>query len=159
MSGGICLYVRSKSNRNGKGKKTERELKSIYGCRKCSKSHDLRMLTDLSGNPLWGLQDSGSSIPICSIAFCCLCFCSRIFSLGVSPLVIPLRPVTSFSPKASQLSFSSPIMASFMHRKCRDIAFWASPVYASAAPCPIIVSNEFTIACICSKYLLYLAST
>lgn len=122
-----------------------------YGWRKCSKSQALKMLTDRSGNPLCGLQASCSIIPICWNALCCLRLCSNIFSLGVSPLVKPDPPAPSFSPSTSQLCFSCAAIASFRHRKCRDIAFCASAVYGTAAPNPIMRSNEFTTICICSQ--------
>nr|GMD91490.1 Os03g0732700 [Ipomoea batatas] len=107
---------------------------SLDSCWKCSKSQARRTLTDLSGSPLWGRQASESIIPIWLSAFCCRNFWSSILSRGVSPLVSPEDPVGSFSPSTLYVSFICTIIASFMHRKCRDIAFCASVVYGAAAP-------------------------
>lgn len=122
-----------------------------YGWRKCSKSQALKILTDLSGNPRWGLHVSCSIIPIWLNDLCCLRFRSKIFSLGVSPFVIPDVIPVSLSPRTSHVCFSCAITPSLRHRKCRDMAFWASPVYGLAAPKSITASNEFTIICICSQ--------
>ena len=144
------LKIKIQEKQRGKGK--------TYGWRKCSKSQALKMLTERSGKPLCGLPASCSIIPLWWNALCCLRLCSSSLSLGVSPLVTPEVPA-SLSPNNSQLCFNWAVIVSFRHRKCLDIAFWASVVYGTADPKPITKSNEFTTVCICSQQLLYLLST
>lgn len=128
-----------------------RDIETTYGWRKCSKSQARRMLTERSGRPRWGRHASCSIIPIWCRARCCRRLCSRMRSRGVSPLVMPVLPVASFSPSISHVCFSCAATASLRHRKCLDIAFCASAVYGIAAPNPIAESNEFTTICICSQ--------
>ncbi|GJN23426.1 hypothetical protein PR202_gb11074 [Eleusine coracana subsp. coracana] len=139
-------------NEGKKNKKIKRAVVTItYGCRKCSKSHALRMLTERSGKPRCGLHASCSIMPMWWKARCCLRLWSMARSRGVSPLVMPELVPASFSPSSSHVCRSCAAMASLRHRKCRDMAFWASAVYGVAAPNPITESKKFTTICIWSQ--------
>lgn len=106
----------------------ERERNGAYGWRKCSNSQALRIETERSGRPLWGLQtccwvSRKPTLP--PPPYLCLCkLWSKCFSLSIfaSPLLV-LVPVVGdekSSPKAFPICLSWSEMAFFRHRKCLE---------------------------------------
>ena len=112
-----------KENKMNIGYNTKGE--AAYGWRKCSKSQARRMVTEFSGSPLCGLQAFCGIMPYCWKARCCLS-CWSMYRRRVN---LPSLPDEfSSSPSFFLMTLIWSLIASFRHRKCREIVWRATAV-------------------------------
>lgn len=145
----------------------ESERETTHGWRKCSKSQALRMATDRSGRPRWGLHTCcrGSRNPKLlphGLFFWKLCSTNLNLAVVASPPLLLLAPVVGeeeSSPKATLTFLSWSAMAFLRQRKCLNTVFKATETYGVAELRPATVSKEETTICICWWYCLYLLET